>query len=193
MVECVLDCEKDQLQSHVRCVGRETRISISCACVVVIYIIYITKKKPKHIDNCQRLVVDLAVARQFVVRQGKKVSLVILTGWGHVKFCLIKERSAVWGDRLACLNDYLSILLKRNAEEDAIMPVTVNNGSRFPLSVTCRSTGYQHITNSRPTVSSRPNRVKKLFQFFYFILFKHIYYCLPQKHLGLSRGLTKIH
>ena len=74
MVECLLDCEKDQLQSHARCDGRETRISISCACVVVIYITYITKKKLKHIDNRQRPVVDLAVARQFVVRQGKKVS-----------------------------------------------------------------------------------------------------------------------
>ena len=36
----LLDCEKDQLHSHAKCVGRASRISIRCACVVGIYITY---------------------------------------------------------------------------------------------------------------------------------------------------------
>ena len=41
-------------------------------------------------------------------------------------------------------------------------------------------------------VDKRCNGDMYLFYLFIFYLFKHIFHCLPQKHLGLSRGLTII-
>ena len=49
-----------------------------------------------------------------------------------------------------------------------------------------------HIRQPDCNVISSLRRKKGLSSFFFFFLFKHISNCLPQKHLGLSRGLTII-